>query len=57
MNERWFEDFGNALDMLYQIMRNSDDDYESQMEEPYQQLAEIYDSVKAEYGYKDRSDR
>ena len=56
MNERWFEDFGNVLDTLYQIMRNSDDDYESQMEEPYQQLAEIYDNVKAEYGYKDRSD-
>ena len=56
MNERWFEDFGNALDMLYQIMRNSDDDYESQMEEPYKQLAEIYDNVKAEYGYKDTSD-
>ena len=56
MNERWFEDFGNTLDMLYQIMRNSDDDYENQMEEPYQQLAEIYDNVKAEYGYTDRSD-
>lgn len=56
MNERWFEDFGEVLDTLYHIMRNSDDDIENQMEEPYKQLAEIYDNVKAEYGYKDRSD-
>ena len=56
MNERWFEEFGNVLDTLYHIMRNSDDDVEAQIEEHYDELAEIYQDIKNTYGYTDASD-
>lgn len=56
MNERWFEDFGNVLDTLYHIMRNSDDDIELQIKEHYDALDEIYYQIKDEYGYTDASD-
>ena len=56
MNERWFEDFGNVLDTLYHIMRNSDDDIENDIEGPYQELCDIYDDIKERFGYTDASD-
>lgn len=56
MNENWFKEFGNLLDTLYQVMHNSDDDVESLIEEPYQELDAIYYDVKEKFGYKDSSD-
>lgn len=51
MNERWFEDFGNALDIIYHAMRNAEDDYEERMTGPYNELLEIYQDIQDEYGY------
>ena len=56
MNERWFEEFAEVLDKLYSIMRNSDDDVERLIEDPYDELAAVYEDIKAEYGYTDASD-
>ena len=56
MNETWFKEFGNLLDTLYHIMRNSDDDVESLIQVPYEELDAIYYDVKEKFGYKDSSD-
>ena len=56
MNETWFKEFGNLLDTLYHVMRNSDDDVESLIQVPYEELDAIYYDVKEQFGYKDSSD-
>ena len=56
MNERWFAEFGEVLDRLYHIMRNSNDDVENLIEGPYKELDSIYYDIKNEFGYKDASD-
>ena len=56
MNETWFKDFGTLMDMLYHVMRNSDDDIEQQIKGPYDELDAIYYQIKDEYGYADVSD-
>lgn len=56
MDEAWFKDFGILMDMLYHVMRSSNDDYEWRIKEHYDALSEIYYDVKDEYGYKDASD-
>lgn len=56
MNETWFKEFGNLLDTLYHVMRNSDDDVESLIQVPYEELDAIYYDVKEKFGYKDSSD-
>lgn len=56
MDEAWFKDFGILMDMLYHVMRSSNDDIERQIKEPYDELDAIYYQIKEEYGYKDNSD-
>lgn len=51
MNERWFEEFKNALDTIYHAMCNAEDDYEERMTRPYNELLEIYQDIQDEYGY------
>ena len=56
MDENNFKLFGECLDTLYKIMRQSDKDTEFMISEYYDGLSEVYDTVKELNGYKDRSD-
>lgn len=56
MNEDNFKQFGECLDTLYRIMRQSDEDTKFMISEYYDGLSEVYDTVKELNGYKDRSD-
>lgn len=56
MNERWFKDFGECLDTLEHIMKNSDDDVEKAMKEHFDALNRLYYDIKKENGFKDASD-
>ncbi len=56
MDENNFKQFGECLDTLYKIMRQSDEDAKFMISEYYDGLSEVYDTVKELNGYKDRSD-
>jgi len=56
MDENNFKQFGECLDTLYRIMRQSDKDIEFMISEYYDGLSEVYDTIKELNGYKDRSD-
>ena len=56
MSEEWFEEFGAALDSLWSIMRNADDDVERAMKGAYEELNDLYYDIKDMFGYTDASD-
>lgn len=53
MNERWFEEFKNALETIYHAMCNAEDDYEERIFGPYDELMQICQDIKDEYGYEE----
>lgn len=57
MNEKTFKDFGEALDLLESVMRNSNKDCQKIIRESFDKLDSFYRDVKEEYGYKDNSDK
>lgn len=56
MDENTFKDFGNALDMLERIKLMADDEHRKLLTKPFMDLVGIYQGVKEDNDYKDRSD-
>ena len=55
MTEEVFHKFGNVLDSLEAVMRDSGE-YESDIRSSYSDLDDLYKAIKEVYGYKDNSD-
>ena len=56
MNEDDFKLFGESLDTIYRIMNHSDKDVKFMIEEYYEGLSEVYNTIKEVNKYKDNSD-
>lgn len=55
MTEEVFHKFGNVLDLLEAVMRDSGE-YESDIRSAYSDLDDLYKAIKEVYDYKDNSD-
>ena len=55
MNKETFHKLGDVLDELYTII-NEAGEYKSDILGAYSDLDDVYEAIKADYGYKNKSD-
>lgn len=57
MNEETFHKFGSALDILEAVLNECNESDRKCLESAFKELDNFYHDIKAEYGYKDNSDK